>query len=99
MAESYGIPITPMFLFMSVLTTGLLSMALPPIPGGALSVFTVMFAQLGIPSEALALAVAANGILDFFMTAAGVACLQVQVTLAADGVGMLDENKLKRSMS
>ncbi len=99
MAESYGIPITPMFLFMSVLTTGLLSMALPPIPGGALSVFTVMFAQLGIPAEALALAVAANGILDFFMTAAGVACLQVQVTLAADSVGMLDEKKLQRSMS
>ena len=33
------------------------------------------------------------------MTAAGVACLQVQVTLAAKSVGMLDENKLKRSMS
>ena len=99
MAESYGIPITPLLLFMSILTVGLLSMALPPIPGGALSVFTVMFAQLGIPSEALALAVAGNAILDFFMTAAGVACLQVQVTLAAESVGMLDENKLKRSMS
>ena len=99
MAESYGIPITPMFLFTSVLTTGLLSMALPPIPGGALSVFTIMYAQLGIPGEALALAVAGNAILDFFMTAAGVACLQVQVTLAAKSVGMLDENKLKRSMS
>lgn len=99
MAESYDIPITPLFLFMSVLSVGLLSMALPPIPGGALSVFTVMFAQLGIPSEALALAVAVNAILDFFMTAAGVACLQVQVTLAAAGVGMLDESKLKRSMS
>ncbi len=99
MAESYGIPITPLFLFMSVLTVGLLSMALPPIPGGALSVFTVMFAQLGVPSEALALAVAGNAILDFFMTAAGVACLQVQVTLAADGVDMLDKNRLKRSVS
>ena len=99
MAESYGIPITPLLLFMSILTVGLLSMALPPIPGGALSVFTVMFAQLGIPSEALALAVAGNAILDFFMTAAGVACLQVQVALAAKSVGMLDENKLKRSMS
>ena len=99
MAESYGIPITPLFLFMSVLTVGLLSMALPPIPGGALSVFTVLFAQLGIPREALALAVAVNAILDFFMTAAGVACLQVQVALAAGSVEMLDKNKLKRSVS
>ncbi len=99
MAESYGIPITPLFLFMSILTVGLLSMALPPIPGGALSVFTVMFAQLGIPEGALALAVAVNAILDFFMTAAGVACLQVQVALASDSVGMLDGKKLKRNNS
>ena len=99
MAESYGIPITPLFLFMSVLTIGLLSMAVPPIPGGPLSVFTVMFAQLGIPDEALALAAAINVIMDFFMTAAGQACLQVQVALAAEGVGMLDEKKLKRSVS
>ncbi len=98
MAESYDIPITPLFLFMSILTIGLLSMAVPPIPGGPLSVFTVMFAQLGIPGEAIALAVAINAILDFFMTAAGVACLQVQVTLAADSVGMLDEKKLKKNM-
>ncbi len=99
MAESYGIPITPLFLVMSVLTVGLLSMALPPIPGGALSVFTVLFAQLGIPAEALALAIAANGILDFFETAAGVACLQMQVTLATESVGMLDKDDLKRSVS
>ena len=97
MAESYDVPITPLFLFMSVLTIGLLSMAVPPIPGGPLSVFTVMFAQLGIPAEAIALAVAINAILDFFMTAAGVACLQIQVTLAADGVGMLDKKKLKKN--
>ena len=47
-------------------------------------------------SEAIALAVAINAVLDFFMTPAGLACLQVQVTLAANRVGMLDENKLKR---
>ena len=97
MAEYYNIPITPQLLIMAVLTTGLLSMAVPPIPGGALSVFTVMFVQLGIPEGAIALAVAVNAILDFFMTSAGVSCLQVQVALAAHSVGMLDENKLKRS--
>ena len=97
MAESYKIPITPQLLIMSVLTIGLLSMALPPIPGGALSVFTVLFAQLGIPAEAIAIAVAVNAILDFFMTAAGQACLQAQVALAAESVGMLDKTKLRKS--
>lgn len=94
MAEYYGVPITPQFLVTAVLTIGLLSMSTPPIPGGPLSIFTVMFAQLGIPAGAVALAVAANAILDFFMTAAGLACLQVQVMLAAKSVGMLDRERL-----
>ena len=99
MAESYGVSITPQFLVMAVLTMGLLAMATPPIPGGSLSVFTVMFAQLGIPAGAVALAVAANAILDFFMTAAGIACLQVQVMLAAKSVGMLDQDRLRSQIS
>lgn len=99
MAESYGVSITPQFLVMAVLTMGLLAMATPPIPGGSLSVFTVMFAQLGIPAGAVALAVAANAILDFFMTAAGLACLQVQVMLAAKSVGMLDQDRLRSQIS
>ena len=40
--------------------TGLLSLAMPPIPGGALTCFTVMNAQLGIPVEALALTITVN---------------------------------------
>ena len=99
MAEYYDVPITPQFLIMGILTIGLLAMAVPTIPGGPLSVFTVLFAQLGIPSQAIALAVSAAVILDFFMTSAGTSCLQVQVALAADSVGMLDEKKLKKSLS
>lgn len=94
MAEYYDITITPLFLVMAFLTVSLLSMAVPPIPGGGLSVFTVMFAQIGIPGEAIALAVAINAILDFFMTAAGLACLQIQVVYAVHGVGMLNREKL-----
>lgn len=98
MAEYYDVAITPQFFFMGVLTIGLLTMATPPIPGGALSVFTILFAQLGIPGGAIALAAAINSVLDFFMTSAGLACLQVQVTLAAENVGMLDKEKLRRPL-
>lgn len=94
MAEYYDVPITPQFLVTAVLTIGLLAMATPPIPGGPLSVFTVMFAQLGIPAGAVALAVAANAVLDFFMTASGLACLQIQVMRAVDSIGMLDRERL-----
>ncbi len=97
MAEYYGVSITPWLLVMSVLTVWLLAMAAPPIPGGALSVFTILFAQLGIPGGAIALAVAINSVLDFFMTSTGLACLQVQVTVAAGNVGMLDKERLRCS--
>lgn len=97
MAEYYGVPITPQLLVMGILTIWLLAMATPPIPGGALSVFIILFAQLGIPSGAIALAVAINSVLDFFMTSTGLACLQVQATIAAENVGMLDKERLRRS--
>ena len=99
MAEFYGISSSPQFLIMAVLCIGLLSMAAPPIPGGALSTFAVLFLQLGIPSEAIALAVALSSVLDFFMTSSGLASLQVQVALAADSVGMLDRSRLKKLWS
>ncbi|MGM9958510.1 MAG: dicarboxylate/amino acid:cation symporter [Erysipelotrichaceae bacterium] len=95
LSEYYEISITPQFIIMTVLVVGLLSMASPPIPGGALSVITVLFAQLSIPAEAIALAVAVNVVLDFFMTSSGLACLQVQVTLVADSVGVLDKKRLQ----
>ena len=99
MAEYYGIHITPQFLIMAILTVGILSMAAPPVPGGALSVITVMFVQLGIPEEAIALAVAISSVLDFFMTSAGLSCLQIQVMFAAESVGMLDRNSLEKTLS
>lgn len=99
MAEYYKVEITPVWLIMAVLTVGLLAMAAPPIPGGALSIFTIMFVQLGIPGEAVALAIAVNSLLGFFMTSSGLSCLQATVTLAAGDMGMLDMQKLKTDFS
>lgn len=96
MAEYYHVDITIMWLITAVLTTVLLAMATPPVPGGMLSVFTVMFAQLGIPGEAIALAVAVNSILDFVMTAVSLTCLQTEVTLTTGRLKMLDEKCLAK---
>lgn len=90
MAEYYCVDMTVMWLVTAVLTAVLLAMATPPVPGGMLSVFTVMFAQLGIPGEAVALAIAVNSILDFVMTAASLTYLQSEVTLTMGRLKMLD---------
>lgn len=94
MAEYYHVDMTIMWLLTAVLTTVLLAMATPPVPGGMLSVFTVMFAQLGIPGDAIALAIAVNSILDFVMTATALTCLQTEVTLTTGRLKMLDVQRL-----
>ena len=96
MAENWGVAITPAWLMTMVIVVGLLSMAMPPIPGGALTCFAVMFAQLGIPDGALALAVAISSVADFIITACDLTCLQVEVTTVAGKLGMLDEECLRR---
>ena len=95
MAENFGTAITPAWLLTMIVVTGLLSLAMPPLPGGALTCYTVMFTQLGIPGEALALAVAINSMIDFMATASNLTCLQVEVTTVAGQLGMLDTKCLR----
>jgi len=95
MAENYGIAITPSWLVTMIIVAGLLSMAAPPIPGGALTCYTVMFTQLGIPIEAVALAVAINSLIDFIMTANNLTCLQIEAVMVSGKLGMLDKECLR----
>lgn len=96
LAEFYGVAMPLSWVVTGVLVSGLLAMAAPPVPGGSLTCYTVLLTQLGIPEEAIGLAVAGNVILDFFMTACGVSCLQVELLLAANKLGMLDRDCLER---
>ncbi|MCC8104375.1 MAG: dicarboxylate/amino acid:cation symporter [Clostridiales bacterium] len=96
MAENYGVDITPVWLVMSVLVSVLVAIAAPPVPGGAVACYTVVFAQLGIPVEAVALAVAVDAILEFPATAANLTCLQVETTFVSSKLGMLDEEVLRK---
>ena len=65
LAEYYGVTISIHWVITGVLTAGLLAIATPPVPGGSLTCYTVLLAQLGIPAQAVALAIAGNVILDF----------------------------------
>ena len=96
LAEFYGVAVSPTWVVTGVLASGLLAIAAPPIPGGSLTCYTVLLTQLGIPAQAVGVAVAGNVILDFFMTACGISCLQSELTLAANKLGMLDREVLCR---
>lgn len=94
MADLYGIPISVQFLFITLIIAPILSIASPTIPGGSLTVFTILFNQLGIPLEAVALATVINTIVDFPVTAANLFCLQMELGVIAGNLNMLDEKKL-----
>ena len=51
----------------------------------------MLLAQLGIPEQAVALAIAGNVILDFFVTFCGISYLQ-----SANRLGLLDKDRLNK---
>ena len=98
MAEYAQVAVSLSWVVMAVIVASLLALAAPPIPGGGLSVYTILFLQLGIPMETLTLALALNTIIEFFGTAANLACLQMELTLVADKMGMLDTEVLHKTV-
>ena len=96
LAESCNITITLPWLLISFLTILLVNFAVPPIPGGAMLGFTIVFAQLGIPMEAMGIAIAINAIADFPATAGNVSGWQLTLIDVADSVVMCVENHSKK---
>ena len=98
MAEIYGISISPTWLLTALIISVVLAIAAPPIPGGALTCYTMLFVQLNIPSEAIPLIIALNVITEFFGTAVNVLCLQTDLVELAGDLNMLDYDKLRKDM-
>lgn len=94
-AHLYGVELTIGGLILCVVNAVVLAVAAPPIPGGAITCYSLMFMQLGIPLEALSLAIAADVVLDFVGTAGSLHALLVQLTHGAKRLNMLDEKILK----
>ena len=95
-AENYGISITPAWLVLAYITVWLISFAVPPVAGGAIMGFTIVFAQLGIPAEAMGIAIALNAITDFPLTAMNVTGWQLTMIEVADSLGALDKETLRK---
>ena len=96
-AENYEIDITPMWLFLAYITVWLISFAVPPVAGGAIMGFTIVFTQLGIPTEAMGIAIALNAITDFPLTAMNVTGWQLTMIDVADSLDMLNKETLHKN--
>jgi Na+/H+-dicarboxylate symporter len=96
LAESCNIPITLSWLLIFFLTILLVNFAVPPIPGGAMLGFTIAFAQIGIPMEAMGVAIAINAIVDFPATVSNVSGWQLTLIDVADSLNMIDQKVLHK---
>lgn len=72
----------------------LLVIAMPPIPGAGMLVYTILFAQLGIPEEAMVLVVATDVIMDFCNTGVNVLLLNMQMASEAASLNCMDKSVL-----
>lgn len=95
MAEIYELTVTPVWLIMAVLTSVILTAATPPIAGGGVAICAILFSQLGLPDEGLAVAVAIDMVVDFVLTATNVFCRQCEIVVLAGKLDMLDTEVLR----
>ena len=96
-AEEYGIVINIPWLVTAVITVSLLSIAVPPLPGSGLMIFSTLFAQLGIPADALLLAALMYVPLDYAIAGGDIAALLSELTRQAERAGILNREELNRS--
>ena len=71
-AQTYGIGADAYWYVRLVVASFFFAIAVPPVPGGMLACYTMLFANLGIPVAALALVTALDIILDYVTTSASV---------------------------
>lgn len=76
MATAYGISISAGWLIIAIILSIVLVASIPNVPGAAVSVLALLYAQLGLPAEALSMMIAINAILEFLTIAVDVWCLE-----------------------
>lgn len=99
MLEQSGIQPTMSAVGALMILSVLLAVAAPPVSGGVIACFTILFAQLGISTEHIAVAIALSTIYDYLATAGNVMGIQIILTLLADREGLLDRAVLQGKKS
>lgn len=94
-SEIHGIECSCVTFITAVICASILAIASPPVPGGGLIVYTMLFTQFGIPLEGIAVISAIDLVTDFIITASEMLCLFPGIVLAADNVGMLNSDTLR----
>ena len=93
-AEVYRVDVSVSWIVIMMLMSIVLAIATPPIPGGGMATYAVLFAQLGIPTEALAIALACETVFDFVVTGFDQFGISFVLLNMAGKLGFVDREKL-----
>ena len=96
LSEIYAVEISFGWIIMLVFTVSILAVATPPIPGGGMTAYVVLFLQMGIPAEAVAIALACDAIVDFIVTGLDQFMLSMTLMDSVSKLGLVDRNKLEK---
>ena len=95
-SKDFNIPVSASWILIAVIITAISAVSTPPIPGGSAATYTMLFLQLGIPSEALVIVIALDMIFDFFLTSGDMLLLLVSLFNISSKIGMQDRNVIDR---
>ena len=97
-ANKYGIDAGTAWYVTAVVLSVVLFVATPPVPGANLLAYIALFAQAGIPADALICAMIFDVFFGIFANAANQSLLQLDLVLQADRIGLLNRKALTRSI-
>ena len=92
----YRVEVSAVWIITALIVITISVVALPPIPGGALACYAIVFTQLGIPAEALGIVMIIDAIADFISTGTDTIMIQCELILEADQAQMLNKDILRR---
>ena len=92
----YKVDVSVNWLIIAVIVITVSAVATPPIPGGSTATYTILFLQLGIPAEALAIALSVDMLFDFLMTSGDMFSLLIEIFNISNKIGMCDKNIIKK---
>lgn len=95
-ANLYNVEMSIFWLIIAIFTISLMALAMPPVAGGGIACYSILFLQLGIPVEALGIVIILDMLLDFLATSMNVTAAPADLVNVAAKIDMLDEEILKQ---
>ncbi|GEM_PF-4609488 len=93
MTEIYNYSVSPIWIVSAVIVCILTGMATPPVPGGAMSCIAMLFTQMGIPGDAMAMAMPIAMILDFPTGGIKMFAIQSEIVIMAKKMNLIGSKK------